>query len=95
MVVGILKLTLFLAENHSLKGKRSVLAQIKARVAGKFNASVTECDAQDLWQKAVLGFSVAGSDVRVVDSSLRHLARFVEGMGLAEVLAEESEIIHC
>jgi uncharacterized protein YlxP (DUF503 family) len=95
VVVGILKLTLLLAENHSLKGKRSVLGQIKGRVLQKFNVSVAECDAQGLWQKAVLGFSIAGSDRRVVDSSLRHLIRFVEGMNLAEVLAEEIEILNC
>ena len=95
MVVGILKLTLFLADNHSLKGKRSAVARIKGRVSHRFNASVTECDAQDLWQKAVLGFSIAGSDSKVVDSSLRHVARFVEAMELAEVVGEEIEIFNC
>ena len=37
MVIGVLKLTLFIPENHSLKGKRSVLRKIKARVTNTFN----------------------------------------------------------
>jgi len=52
MVIGVLRLTLYLPENHSLKGKRSVLRKIKARVANEFNVSVTECDGHDLWQRA-------------------------------------------
>ena len=53
MVVGVLKLTLFIPENHSLKGKRGVLNKIKARVTNTFNVSIAECDDQDLWQRAV------------------------------------------
>jgi hypothetical protein len=47
MVVGVVKLTLYLPENHSLKGKRGVIKKIKARVANSFNVSVAECDAHD------------------------------------------------
>ena len=39
MVVGVLRLELLLPENHSLKGKRSVLRAIKARVQNTFTGS--------------------------------------------------------
>ena len=55
MVVGILRLTLYLPENHSLKGKRQVLRAIKARVRTKFNVSIVESDSHDMWQRAELG----------------------------------------
>src|SRR5437667_4117 len=58
MVVGVLRLELLLPENHSLKGKRSVLRTIKARVQNKFNVSIAECEEHDLWQRAVLGARV-------------------------------------
>ncbi|MBI2365730.1 MAG: DUF503 domain-containing protein [Deltaproteobacteria bacterium] len=61
MVVGVLKLSLVIPENHSLKGKRGVLKRIEARVSNQFNISVTECGDQDLWQSAILGFGVVGS----------------------------------
>jgi len=62
MVVGVLRLEVRLPENHSLKGKRSVLRTIKARVQNKFNVSIAECDDHDLWQRAILGVSQVGAD---------------------------------
>ena len=85
MVVGVLKLNLILAENHSLKGKRGVLRRIQARVTHQFNISVTECGNQDLWQSTVLGFGVVSSDYRVVDATLNKVVDFVDGLKLAQV----------
>ena len=42
MVVGVLTLLLYLPESHSLKGKRSVVRTVKARVSNKFNVSIAE-----------------------------------------------------
>lgn len=95
MVVGVLKLRLILHDNHSLKGKRSVLRRIQARVGNKFNISVTECGDQDLWQSAVLGFGMVGSSARVVDATLQQVIAFVDDMGLAELSDSNLEIFHC
>jgi uncharacterized protein YlxP (DUF503 family) len=95
MVVGVLKLTVFIPENHSLKGKRGVVKKIKARVANTFNVSISECDAQDLWQRAVLGIAQVGSDAAYVDGTLRQVVRFIDGLHIAEIGAEEIEFFHC
>lgn len=95
MVVGVLKLTLFLPENHSLKGKRGVIKRIKARVANTFNVSIAECDDQDLWQRAVLGICQAGSDVPYVEGALRQVVRFIDDMQVAELGGEELDVFHC
>lgn len=94
MVVGVLRLTLFLPENHSLKGKRGVLRKIKARVSNTFNVSIAECDAHDLWQKAVLGICQIGADEPYVDGALRQVVRFIEDMHVAEVGDETIEMLH-
>lgn len=95
MVVGVLKLTLFLPENHSLKGKRGVLNKIKSRVTNSFNVSIAECDGQDLWQRAVLGVSQVGSDAAYVDGALRQVVRFIEDLHVAEVGEDTIEVFHC
>ena len=95
MVVGILKLELTIPENHSLKGKRSVIKSIQARVGNEFNVSVTECGAQDLWQRAVMGFAAAGTSETVVQATLRRIIDFIENLGLAQLGAAEVECIHC
>lgn len=94
MVVGVLKLTLFIPENHSLKGKRGVLNKIKARVTNSFNVSIAECDDQDLWQRATLGVAQVGSDAGYVEGALRQVVRFVEELHVAEVGADEIEVLH-
>ena len=95
MVVGVLKLTLFLPENHSLKGKRGVIKKIKARVANVFNVSIAECEDHDLWQKAVLGVCQIGPDAAYVDGTLRQVVNFINEMHVAEVGADEIEMLHC
>jgi len=94
MVVGVLRLTLYLPENHSLKGKRGVLRKIKARVANEFNVSVAECDGHDLWQKAVLGFAQVGTDASYVEGTLRKIVQFVERLHVAEVGEDDIEVLH-
>ena len=95
MVVGVLKLTLFIPENHSLKGKRGVLRKIKARVTNTFNVSVAECDDHDLWQRTVLGVVQVGTDAGYIDGTLRQVVRFIDDLHVAEVGAEEIQILHC
>jgi len=94
MVIGVMRLTLFLPENHSLKGKRQVLLAIKGRVRNKFNVSITESDSHDMWQRAELGIAQVGSDRAFVDRALREVVNFIDSMGLAPLGEEQLEIIN-
>jgi uncharacterized protein len=94
MVVGVLRLTLYLPENHSLKGKRQVLRSIKDRVRGKFNVSIAESAYHDIWQRAELGICQVGSDRAFVDSALREVVNFIDSLALAPLGGEELEILN-
>ena len=94
MTVGVLRLTLYLPENHSLKGKRSVLRTIKARVRNKFNVSIAEAGDHDLWQRALLGISQVGTDEAFVDKALREVVRSIDDMQIAELGEERLEFLH-
>jgi uncharacterized protein YlxP (DUF503 family) len=91
MVVGVLTLVLYLPENHSLKGKRSVLRAIKSRVSRKFNVSIAECADHDSWQRIVLGVAQVGNERDHVDRSLREVSGFICTLGLAEAGEEHYE----
>ena len=95
MVVGVLRLTLFLPENHSLKGKRHVLRAIKDRVRNKFNVSIAESGDNDMWQRAELGICQVGNDRAFVDGALREVVNYIDKLGLAPLGEEELEIINC
>ncbi len=94
-MVGVLKLQLVLPENHSLKGKRSVLKSVQARVSHRFNVSVAECGDQELWQSAVLGFAAVGSSRAVVEGSLQKIIDFVEEMNPGQLGETEVECFYC
>jgi hypothetical protein len=94
MVVGVLRLELYLPENHSLKGKRSVLRAIKSRVRDKFNVSIAESDAHDLWQRAVLGIAQVGAEQPHVDACLREVTEFIDDLHVAELGEQRVEFLH-
>jgi uncharacterized protein YlxP (DUF503 family) len=94
MVVGVLRLELRLPETHSLKGKRSILRSIKARVQQKFNVSIAECEEHDLWQRSILGVSQVGADQPHVDRCLREVVSFNDDLQLAELGEEQLEFLH-
>ena len=95
MVVGVLKLKLIIPENHSLKGKRGVLKRVQSRVANQFNVSITECDDQELWQSAVLGFAAAGTSQPIVEVTLNRIVDFIDGLGLAQLNGTEVQCFRC
>ncbi len=94
MVVGTLKIDLYLHENRSLKGKRKVVRSIIDRVRARFNVSVAEVGSNDKWQKIELGVSTVSNDRRVVDSSLSTVKGFIESLCLAEIVGADMEIIN-
>ena len=94
MVIGICHLELFLHDNFSLKGKRQVLQSIVQRVRRRFNISISEVDAQDLWQRAVLGICAVGNDRQRVNSTLDQVITFIENTHLTDVADSQIEIIN-
>jgi len=94
VTVGVLRLTIYIPENHSLKGKRSVLRKIKARVRDKFNVSIAEAGDHDLWQRAMLGICQVGTDQPFVDGALREIIRFIDDLQVAELGEEQIEFLH-
>jgi uncharacterized protein YlxP (DUF503 family) len=64
------------------------------RVRSRFAVAIAEVADQNLWQSIELGFSVVGSNARVVHSVMDRLVNFVEELQLCEVLGVETEVLH-
>lgn len=94
MVVGVGQLHLRLHDNHSLKGKRKVVQKTIERVRSRFEISIAEVGDQDLWQSIRLGFSLVGSDGRLIRSIMDRVVDFIEDLRLCEVLSVDLEILH-
>ena len=98
MVVGVCRLQLILPDNHSLKGKRSVVRSICAQVRQRFNVAVAEVEDHDAWQVAGLGFAVVSSDGRHADRMVAEIVDFIEQQATRQADAQlggyEVEQVH-
>ncbi|MFM7175341.1 MAG: DUF503 domain-containing protein [Caldilinea sp.] len=78
MAVGLLTLELSLPMNDSLKGKRSILKPLIARIRRTFNVSICEADAQDVWTRSVLEVACVSQNSALAHRHLQEVAHLVE-----------------
>ncbi len=88
MAIGLLTLELYLPLNTSLKGKRSILKPLIARLRKDFNVSVCEADAQDMHSRAVLEVVCVSQNSAVAHRQLQHAANRVEDWRLDAQLVD-------
>ena len=86
MVVGLGIITLRLHDCRSLKGKRKVVKSIIKQMQNHFNLSAAEVGANDVYQRAEIGFALVGNDRGVINSKLDKVLNMVDGLGLAEMI---------
>jgi hypothetical protein len=92
MIVGTLKVKLRVPDSHSLKEKRRVVKSIKDRLKSKFNISVSEVDALDSQQIAVLGVATVSNDKRFVESVLSQVLNHIALNHFAQIVDREIEV---
>ena len=94
MVVGICIITFRIHDCRSLKEKRRIVKSLIRKVQNNFNASVAEVGTHDIYQKAQIGFSMVGTDQRLINSKSDKIFNMLDEAGLAEIIDSELEIIH-
>lgn len=84
--VGALEVDLHIPAAHSLKDKRAVIRPILDGARNRHRVASAEVGAQDLWQRAMLGFAAVGGSVGHVGEVLDAVERFVWSFPEVEVL---------
>ena len=90
MVVGVLRLTLYIHGAASLKDKRQVVRKILDRLRSRFNVSAAEVGDNDNWQRAVVGVAAVANDHSFVNEVLGKCER--DAGAIAEIVNREMEI---
>ena len=86
MTIGFCRLTLFLPNAVSIKNKRSLIKGLCTKTRQKFNVSVSEIDANDLWQKAVLGVAVVANESAFANSVISKVVNLFDSDHQIEVV---------
>ncbi|MBI4698085.1 MAG: DUF503 domain-containing protein [Nitrospirae bacterium] len=92
MIVGLLTLDLHIHESHSLKEKRFVIKSLIDRIKNKFNVSVAEVDANDLWQRCVIGIAYISNETVMVNRVFEQIKNLVISVHSVELINANMEL---
>lgn len=94
LIIAAAHLNVLVPDVASLKGKRKSILALKDRIKVRFNVSIAEVGAQNLWQRAELGVAAVGNDQKVLNGKMDKLLNYIESTGLVEVVGAELDFIH-
>jgi uncharacterized protein YlxP (DUF503 family) len=93
MIVGLLTLDLHIPDANSLKSKRFVIKSLTARIKNKFNVSVAEVDAQNLWQRSVIGISLVTNETVMVNKVFDKIRNLVLDTHAVQLIDSSMELL--
>jgi len=91
--VGQCTFDLHVANSQSLKEKRRVIKSIKEKLKNRFNVAVCEFGDLSLWQRSQLSIVTCSNDRTVVDSTIKTVVNFIEGIHSVSLLSIKQSII--
>ena len=91
MIVGVARIKLFISESRSLKDKRRVVQSLKTRIRNGFNVSVSEVDALENRQIAVLGIAQVCNSGKYVSGTFEKIRNLINRSPLAQMVSCEIE----
>ncbi len=93
MIVGLLTLDLHIPEANSLKSKRMVIKSLIDRTKNKFNVSIAEVDANDLWQRSVIGIALVANETQIINKVFEKIKNQVTNMHSVELIDATMELL--
>ncbi len=93
MIVGLLTLDLHIPESHSLKSKRMVIKSLIDRIRNKFNVSVAEVDANNLWQRSVIGIAYVANETVIINKVFEKIRTLVLSTHSVELIDSTMEML--
>lgn len=86
MIVGVLKIKIYIPWAHSLKEKRIELKSICAKVKNNFNVSIAEVEDQDLHQIATIGIAIISNNTKHIDRRMDKIINYIESNTEGELI---------
>ncbi len=93
MIVGLLTLDLHIPEANSLKSKRQVIKSLIERIKNKFNVSVSEVDAQNLWQRSIIGIAFVANETVIINKVFEKIRTQVINTHTVELIDSTMEML--
>lgn len=78
MQVGIIKFTIHLPDNHSLKGKRRVINSLCQKLRNHFEISVAEVEHHDNLSLSSIGMSFVSNNGQVIQKVITDIMTYLQ-----------------
>ncbi|MEO5359004.1 MAG: DUF503 domain-containing protein [Nitrospirota bacterium] len=91
MILGVMRISIYIPEAGSLKAKRFVIKSVKDKIKNKFNVSLAE-EASDLWQRVELYAACISTDTQHVNSTLENVKNMIDKDPQVEILDYSLEL---
>ena len=89
MRIGAALIELYLPDAESLKARRRVARSVADRLRQRFRVSVAEVGDPEDRHRVQLGLALVGGEAGELRGRLEKMVRFVEEMGLGDVVADD------
>ncbi len=93
MIVGLLTLNLHIPGSNSLKSKRTVIKSLIDRIKNKFNVSISEVDANNLWQRSIIGIAYVSNETVMINKVFEKIRNLVSGTHSVELIDSTMEML--
>jgi uncharacterized protein YlxP (DUF503 family) len=89
MLIAAALIELAVPDADSIKARRRLANAVRDRLRQRFNLSVAEVGDQDDRHGVCIGCVAVGIDPRHLQQKMERAIEFVDGLGLAEVVADD------
>ena len=95
MVIGLLKIELYIESSRSLKDKRRIIKSLIQRLKSKYsNLSVSEIELLNNWKKSIIAIVTVSNEITYINSVLDKVLNYIiEGYNY-QVVKSDIEILN-
>ncbi len=95
MVIGLLKIELYIESSRSLKDKRRIIKSLIQKLKSKYsNLSVSEIELLNNWKKSIIAIVTVSNEITYINSVLDKVLNYIiEGYNY-QVVKSDIEILN-
>jgi len=95
MVIGLLKIELYIESSRSLKDKRRIIKSLIQKLKSKYsNLSVSEIELLNNWKKSIIAIVTVSNEITYINSVLDKVLNYINEGYNYQVVNSDIEILN-
>lgn len=95
MVIGLLKLEIYIESSRSLKDKRKIIKSLIQKLKTKFtNLSVSEVELLNNWKKSIIAIVTVSNEIAYINSVMDKTLNYINEGSNYQVIDTKIELLN-